>query len=353
MMIWEIMNRNRNPKSMRDVEIAVGFIKNRENGIIEQAIAQSSLSELLQPYGRQADFFLTFNLGYRSVLDIYLNQDEILTDDIVTSLSIALDSESYNLTTLLQTLELEYNPLDTISIKENIVTSSTYNANQIYDKVSTSKNISEIVTTADDTIQNGKQSEKHTENITDNKGLYTETGSETHNLGKIETSEQGTTGIGQQENSKTDTLTHAPYNSNNYSPKDKTTTSETLGARNDVSNKTSQTNPVTNSISSSNNISAHTDTIDRSTNITKDSVTDTRNNTTTQKPYSEDTETLSRNDKEDRNNNENKNRTLSGWQGIAPQDLIAKQRELANLSIIEYICKIVINTIANGFINAY
>lgn len=349
MKTWEMTKQT----TIRDVQADVGFIKNRENGIIEQAVNQSQLSEILQPYARQADFFLTFNLGYRSILDMYVFEKEILSDDIITSISIAIDAQGYNLDTILKTLDIEYNPLENMGITEQIITTATISANQIYDKVSMSKNISEIVTTANDTIQNGKQTEKHTENITDNKGLYTETGNETHNLGKIEMSEQGTTGIGQQANSKTDTLTHAPYNTNNYSPKDKTDISETLGARNDTSNKTSQTNPVTNSISSSNNVSAHTDTIDRDTTIIKDSVTDSRDNTTTQKPYSEDMETLSRNDKEDRKNNENKNRTLTGLQGIAPQDLIMKQRELANVSIVKCLCEIAINTIANGFITAF
>lgn len=349
MKTWEMMK----PKTIRDVQADVGFIKNRENGIIEQAVSQSQLSEILQPYARPADFFLTFNLGYRSILDMYVFEKQILSDDIITSISIAIDAQSYNLDTILKTLDVEYNPLENIGITEQVITTATICANQVYDKVSTSKNVSEIVTTIDNTIQNGKQTEKHSENITDSKGEYTETGIVTENLGKVEVATQTATGIGAQVNSKTDTLTHAAYNTNNYSPKDKTETNENIGLRNDTSDMTSQTNPVTNSTNNSNTISAHNDTIDRDITITKDSVTDTQNNTTTQKPYNEDTETLSRNDKEDRNNNENKNRTLTGLQGIAPQDLIMKQRELANVSIVKCLCEIVINTIANGFITAF
>lgn len=353
LMTWEMINQKCQMKTIRDVQEEIGFIKNRENGIIEQAVQQTEISELLMPYARKADFVLTFQLGYRSVLNMFLNSGQILTDDIITAITMALDSNSYNLETILCTLNLEYNPIENMSITEQIVTTSTINAHMIYDKVSTSKNIGEIQKTDTDTLENGAQKEKHTENITDAKGTFTETNTETQNLGKVDNAIHTLLTVGAQANITNSVQKHAPYNANEYSPRDKTDNTENIGERIDETNTTDQTNPITNTITNNINIPTHTDTIDRDITKTKENYTDIRTTHSTQNPYNE-TETINeRNDKQDRNQNDNKNRTLKGVQGISTQDLILKQRELANVNVVKSICDIVINTIANGFITAY
>lgn len=323
LMTWEMINQKCQIKTIHDVQEDVGFIKNRENGIIEQAIQQTEISELLMPYARKADFVLTFQLGYRSILNMFVDNGQILTDNIITAITMALDSNAYNLETILGTLDLDYNPIENMSITEQIVTTSTINANMMYDKISTSKNISEIQKTDTDTFNGGSR------NLTDN---------QTQNLGKIDRNLNTTYNKGEQENTKSDTLTHAPFNVNNYTAYDKTDTNETLGSSKDTETTNDITQNVKNATVTSTSYSAYTD---------------TRTIGSVQKPYDENTTINARNDKQDRKQNDNKNRTLKGVQGSSAQDLILKQREIANVNVVKCICNIVLNVIGNGFITAY
>lgn len=336
-----------------NVQTEIGFVKNRENGIIEQAVQQSEISELLISYARKADFRLTYDLGYRKILSTFLDNENILTDNIITAISVAIDSQSYNLKTILDTLDIDYNPINNINIGEQIITATTINANQLFDKVSTSKNISEISKNINDTINNGKQKETITETITDEKGAYSESNTETQNLGIIERAITKLTTNGAQVNSNTNTQTHAPYNTETYSARDKTSISENLGERIDQENVTDQTNPITNTIKDDKSITTHTDTITKNNTINKDSVNDTKESNITQNPYTEENETLERNDKQDENRNENKDRTLKGLQGKSAQELILIQRQLANIDVVRWLCEITVNTIGNGFIRAW
>lgn len=320
---WEMINQKCQMKTIRDVQEEVGFIKNRENGIIEQAIQQTEISELLIPYARKADFVLTFQLGYRSVLNMFVDTGQILTDDIITAITMALDSNAYNLETILGTLDLEYNPIENMSIREQIVTTSTINTNMMYDKVSTSKNIGEIQKNDTDTFKGGSR------NLNDN---------QTQNLGKIDRNLDTTYNNGEQENNSSETLTHAPFNVNQYTPYDKTDKNETLGASKNTETTSDVTQNVENTTVTSTSYSAYTD-----SRIVK----------SIQNPYDENTTINERNDKQDRQQNDNRNRTLKGVQGSSAQDLILKQREIANVNVVKRICDIVLNVIGNGFITAY
>lgn len=346
------MNQMKVP-TILSTQIEVGFIKNRENGIIEQAVEQSMLSDLLKSFSRTADFRLTYSLGYRKILTNFTENGTILTDNIITAISVAINSQAYNLQTVVDTLNLEYNPLDNINIKENIITSTTISANKLFDKISISKNISEINKNINDTIDSGKQKETITENITDEKGTYTENNTQTQNLGIVDRALTTITTTGSQVNNGTNTLTHAPYNSDNYTPKDKTSTQDTIGERIDQENVTDQTNPITNTIKDDKSIPTHKNTITKNNTINKDSFTDTKASNYTQSPYTENSDTLERNDKEENKRNDNRDRTLSGVQGKSAQELILLQRQLANIDIVKWLCDITVNTIATGFVTAW
>lgn len=343
----------KNAPTIQQAQSEVGFIKNRENGIIEQAVQQSEIADLLMPFSRKADFRLTFSLGYRELLTTFYEDDIIYSDNIITALSIAIDSQAYNLQTILETMNLEYNPIQNIDIGEQIVTTTTVSANKIYDNVSISKNISEISRDTNDTINSGKQKENVSETITDEKGVYTETNTETQNLGIIEKAITTLTTQGAQVNSGSNTLTHAAYNTANYSPKDKTSTQDNIGERIDQENVTDQTNPIKNTITEDKTVPLHTDTITKNNTINRDSVTDTKQSTFTQNPYTEDTKTAERNDKEDEKRNDNKDRNIKGLQGKSAQELILIQRQLADIDIVGLLCQITIDTICSGFIKAW
>lgn len=336
-----------------NVQAEVGFIFNHENGIIERAIEISELNEVLKSYGRKADFRLTFSLGYRKILYTFFDENGIDTDGIINAIAVAIDSQSYNLQTILSTMNADYNPIVNVNITEDIVNSSSISSKQMIDKISTSKNISEITHVNTSTINSGKQKETNTENIVDKKGTYTEMKNQTENLGKVEKAINEITTNGAQINSNTITETHAPYNTNTYSPRNKNETSDSIGERIDQIESTEQTNPTANTITTSTNVNEHTNNITRSGTINKDSFIDTKEDSYKQNPYNENDETLARSNMDNQNRNDSRNRKLQGLQGKSPQELLLLQRQLANVDIVKCLCEIVINTIGCGFIGAW
>lgn len=310
-------------QTIYDAQDAVGFVKNRENGIIEQAVEACALSERLSKYSRDADFSLLFQFGFRNLLSTFVDcPTGINTDNMIVALTALINSNAYNLETLLDTLDLEYEPLNTISVKELTVTTSTLSAHQMLDKISTSKNVGQ---------------DKTNETITDGKGAYSETYNDTENLGKVERAVGTVTTLGARNNSNTDTETKAVYNTDNYNPYLKHSVSETLGAQDNSENVTDQTNPVSNTSNGSKNVTAHTD------NITRE---------TTTQPRTDKTVTDARNNENDETKNGNTEKTKTGYENVLPQDTIEKQRALANVNITKCLVQMALETFASGFVIA-
>lgn len=285
--------------TIEELQEDVGLLKpDNPLGIVYQAVEYSAMYDLLKDYLVTVDFQLYYKYSNRYLLNKYhtafLKQNY---DKIKQAILYALLSEEYRLKTLIETTTLEYDPLESYDITETIVTTATISANIVKGQQQNKRDTSQIVTKDE-----GGNSMEYGEHVT---------------IGK------DTTDYGENKTVTNQTDKVSPYNNDTYKPAEQHDGTSTNQAHKDEvsTSKTSQTH--------------------------KDVGTD--NNTRTQEAFSVTDNLGQRKDKNDRNDDINKNRRAHGRYGyVATQALIKAERELADLSIVEEICKIVLRTICSA-----
>lgn len=309
---------------INELQEKAGLLDTNKTGIIYRSIAQSDMEELLSRYIEVADNHMYYKYGERILLRKY---DHAYVMDnlnyIESAIYYALKSEEYNLKTLIDTTELEYDPLDNYVINETIVTSTTISDKHIHGAQQDKRSISEIKTT-------GSNSD------TKQYGAINETGSNETTYGQVNDNTTQTTDYGERIENSTNTLTKSPYNDDQYHPKERTTTNDVKNAVKDSVNTLEQIDQHTDKVSTSKLTQARTD-------------SNSGSNNTTQAPYDITDAKGERTDTNDKNGDENKERNVHGRYGYTTtQSLIDAERNLANLNIAEKIIEIVLRTICNG-----
>ena len=189
--------------NMEMLQERAGLIET-DKGIVTQAINDTDLEILLSPFANTVDYQLFFSYANRLILGKYSRDNELNLPLLRKSIYHALKSNEYNLRTLIDTTNLEYDPIDNYEINETINTTNKGTDNTKYgEQVQiTSTTIGKF--DAETVYDLGKQ--KETRDVGIGEKSYTET---------IEHGDMTTTGsnnttntIAERNNTKTDKITY-------------------------------------------------------------------------------------------------------------------------------------------------
>ena len=294
-----------------DLQDKIGILNNN-HGIVYEAVQGTPLADLITNYIELADNDLYFNHTNRLLLSRYSENLDVDNLTLVKkAVYYSLASNEYNLKTLINSVTMDYNPLENYAIHETIDRETTLSSTRNYGESSSTveQNIGKskvIDTTSDDGL---------TETV--NSTIGSQTDSTTKN-------------IGARSQSTNNENTVSPFNSADYVPNSKTSGSVSDEAATDSENTTK---------------GARTDS--QTTETDPHTVTQT-----TESDAKTDTQTTTRSPKTDivtDSSNDKKTHELTGRYGfITTQSMIEAERNLANLNITRYISTIVVSTICEG-----
>ena len=294
-----------------DLQDKIGIINNN-HGIVYEAVQGTPLADLISDYIELADNDLYFNHTNRLLLNRYSENLDVDNLTLVKkAVYYSLASNEYNLKTLINSVNLEYNPLENYSIHETTEREET---------LSSTRNYGESTDTITQELGKGK-----VKDTTSDDGM-----TETINSTVGSHTDSTTKNIGARSQSTNTENTVSPYNSAEYVPNSKnvgsvsdqaTTDSEntTVGARTD--SQTTATDPHT--VTQTTETDAKTDKETKVRSPRQDTISDT--------------------------NKDTKSHDLTGRYGfITTQSMVEAERNLANLNITNYISTIVVSTICEG-----
>lgn len=334
--------------TIEELQDKAGLLATNKTGIIYRSVAQSDLEDLLKDYIETADFHMYYDYGNRLLTRRY--EHAYVMDNlnyIESAIYYALKSNEYRLQTLITSTELDYNPIDNYAITESIVTTATIASNSVRGAQENNKNIGQITTT--DKGTNSKQHGAISENGTNNTtyGAVSETGSENTKYGQATVDGVQTTDYGTRTESGNDTMTKSVFNDNDYQPYEKHITQNTKQSVQDTVTNNEIAQEHTDTVSTSKSVNERTDTNTTSKTINARTDSDSINMTKTQNAYDIKDNLGERTDNENRKDNIDRQRKVNGRYGYtSTQALIQAERDIANLSIVEEIIKIVLKTIA-------
>ena len=379
--------------SLEELQETVGILET-DQGIVYLSLLDTDLYDLLEPYIATVDYRLYFDFCHRIVIKKYAKMVSTSKLSLLKkSVYYALKGEEYNLRTLINTTNLDYNPLENYELHETVVTTASIAGNIKYGEVvQIGKKEADpygIVTTTSYSMD-----KLHIEKDMPERQTHTTT---TYSKEDDTTIRSTTSEIGEQKNNKTDSIAYSQqevdntettnvgkretlsnsehqvsaYNTTDYQPSytdtnnsatqptidsttGKTTThahtdshtiNETLGERADSTDETTNTIKEAHNTDELVHVSAiqDTDTHTHDPHQTAENQQigkQTANTTnTTQEHETDNTQ------KEDGN----KQRDLHGRYGFnTVQTMIESERRLANLNIADRIIDIVIHTICEG-----
>lgn len=257
-------------------------------GVVYQALENTDLYELLSSYIETVDYRLYLDYANRIVIGKYYKYDKeqqtIQYKDSLIKKAVyyALKGEEYNLRTLINSTNFEYDPLNNYMMEEEVKGTTSIGAYTMYGEHVTNgttsygsfvdetvENIGEAVVnkeiskpeyTTMKTINHGTIDKEFTRDETLTTGDHTDTlnhikGSESdsHNtvsdIGTIVTDTSNTSNIGERNNSTSNESKVSAYNTTTYQPKDSNTGS-------------SITQSTTDSDNGKTTVNGHTDTVD-------------------------------------------------------------------------------------------
>lgn len=297
--------------TLNDLQNKLGILDSN-HGIVYEAVQGTPLQDLLENFIELADYDLYFNYTNRLLLSRY--SDNIDVDNITLvkkAVYYSLASNEYNLKTLINSVNLDYNPIENYAIHETTEREET---------LSSTRNYGESTATITQELGKGKVID-----TTADDGMKEVT---TSKIGSQ--SDSTTKNIGARSQSTNNENTTSPYNSADYVPNSKNvgsvsdqaatdTENITKGARDDSS--TTETDPHT--VTQTTETDAKTDKETKVRSPRQDTIADT--------------------------NKDKKSRDLTGRYGfITTQSMVEAERNLANLNITNYISTIVVSTICEG-----
>ena len=297
--------------TLNDLQNKLGILDSN-HGIVYEAVQGTPLQDLLTNFIELADYDLYFNYTNRLLLSRY--SDNIDADNlslVKKAVYYSLASNEYNLKTLINSVNLDYNPIENYAIHETTEREET---------LSSTRNYGESTATITQELGKGK--------VTD---TTADDGMKEVTTSKIGSQSDSTTkNIGARSQSTNTENTTSPYNSADYVPNSKNvgsvsdqaatdTENITKGARDDSS--TTETDPHT--VTQTTETDAKTDKETKVRSPRQDTIADT--------------------------NKDKKSRDLTGRYGfITTQSMVEAERNLANLNITNYISTIVVSTICEG-----
>lgn len=379
--------------NLEELQEKVGLLEN-DQGIVYLSLFNTDLYDLLSPYIETVDYRLYFDFANRIVIGKYEKAVSTSKLSILKkAIYYALKGEEYNLKTLINTTNLDYNPLENYKLHETIVSTSSISAlmkyGQMQENTHSSKTPYDIVTSTSygsDVMSIQKSMPKRQETTLSTIGARNE---------NVNTNSTITTGA--QDNIKTDKISYAEleknitetnnqgertsqdnsehtvsaYNAGDYQPSNKDTTNNTTNAvtdtktTNDVTNAHIDMHDITDNLGEridkkeENVITKKEETFDqvvKTVSEITDVDTHTRNPRTdneTQKIGQQENNisatTLEHENENKQNEDGNRQRDLHGRYGFnTVQTMIESERKLANLNISDKIIDIIIHTICEG-----
>lgn len=375
-------------------------LENTDEGVVSQAINMTDLYDLLKPYLSTVDYILYFDHGERIIRKQFVKRStEPVTDfepneaRLKKAIYYALKGSQYELQTLIDTTNIEYDPLENYYIKETIARTSSISGfteygeqnrtgttsygsfvNETITEVgegSTTKEISKPEYTTLKTLNHGTVEKEFTKDQTLTTGSHTDT--LTHNQGAESDTHETVFDKG-KESSTTNSMaenTVSAYNTSDYQPNSKNTGNETvsnagymdttnvtdnIGERQDkdtniygervdkvVANDSEKTIGYVDSETM--HYSEMTD-IDTTKEAPR---TTTATNTQNPHEVNQEQKTAEHRDDTGETGQIDTNREVRGRYGYTTiQAMLQAQRELANLSIVNRIVEIVLRAITEG-----
>lgn len=241
-------------------------------GVLYQSIENTDLYTMLEPYIETVDYRLYFDYANRIVIGKFYKVNrqtsEVNYKDSLIKKAVyyALKGEEYNLRTLINSMNLEYNPLDNYYMDEEIVGTTSVGAYTMYGKHVTNgttsygsfvnetveelgegtikKEISKPEYTTLKTINHGTIEKEFSKDETLTTGDHTDTinrikGNEVDehetivDYGTIVTDTSDTSNIGERNNTTSNENKVSAYNTTTYQPKDNSTGSNVTQATTD------------------------------------------------------------------------------------------------------------------------
>lgn len=370
-------------------------ILDTDAGIVTEAIHNTDLEDLLEPFLATVDYQLYFNYGNRIVIGKYINHKtfEPNIELLKKSIYYALKGNEYNLKTLIDTLNLDYDPINNYEVHETIETenkgkdtlkygdtSQTTTSSISAFGVETIDNIGESTETRNvgmgekqytQNTEHGTVSKEFTYDTTQTTGTQDNTKTDNIEYGKTNEDRTLTSNKGERSGNGGEEVKVSAYNVNTYQPSTNTTnsTSQKAYIDKDVENKTSDSHTDTHTITENLGERAdtktgtdkektigYTDTITYKSSPYDDTDTITKNphvNTQirNEKPHNKTSQTDAKahEDSKDHEDTGKRQRDLKGRYGFTTvQSMIEAERGLANLNMAERILVIVLHQICEG-----
>lgn len=257
--------------NITDLQTHLG-IMDTDRGIISLSVSDTDLEGLLEPFTGLADMTLLYNYSLRELripFSYALSQGNI--SYIKKAVYTALKTEEYNLSTLINTMKLDYNPIENYYIKEDILTTTTISQNMKIGELTTARTtsygslVTETIDSDDEykinkgvslegreTIEtyNHGQVKKNivrdesttkgnqTDMLTKNIGERTDRVENEMQYGQAETTNHSQTEYGTQTTNGETENTTSPYNVSDYKPKEKSVTESTISQHTDTTDST-------------------------------------------------------------------------------------------------------------------
>lgn len=379
--------------NLEELQENIGFLDS-EQGIVYLSLVDTDLWELLEQYVYTVDYRLYFDFANRIVIGKYAKMVSTSKLSLLKkSIYYALKGEEYNLKTLINTTNLDYNPLENYELHENIVTTASIAGNIKYgefiindafskdpitntNKESHGEFVEEIlkdlperqsktifskgerVESVNDKTTFKTEDQTNNETDTTEYGFTSESKVDTKILGKRDSTSNTESKI-----SAYDTSAYQPDNTSNTTNveqsvtdkdtidttqeehTDTTTKNSTIGAKNETTEKNVTTTTDETADTEITTLQAYNDTdththkahdIDYTTNLGAEKTTNTRTNQEHETTNTEDSD-------------KKVERDLHGRYGFnTVQTMIESERRLANLNISDKIIDIVVHTICEG-----
>lgn len=262
--MWSMYPNLFRPKNLESLQDYFQLTET-DTGVAYQSVFNTDLFELLKPYLETVDYRLYFDYANRIILGKFIKHyaeaESTFKDSLIKkAVYHALKGEEYNLRTLIETTNFNYEPLENYYIKENIVTTASISSAIVHGELNTtgttnygsfvSETVDEIgeakkttelskpeynvlktmnhgtVTkefTKDETITDGN----HTDNFTHTKGTETDEHETILDKGTVVTDKEDTNNIGKRKNVIGTEEKVSAYNSNTYQPNTDTNTTNT------------------------------------------------------------------------------------------------------------------------------
>lgn len=379
--------------NLETLQERVGLLET-DSGIVTEAIHDTDLETLLEPFLTTVDYQLYFNYGNRIVIGKYIKQTGELNIELLKkSVYYALKGNEYNLKTLIDTLNLDYDPINNYEVHETVETQNSGNDILKYGEKSqvTTASISAFGVEITDeigeaveqrevglgekqyiqTTNHGTITKEIEHNTTQTTGAQQNSKTDEINYGNTSEDKTVTSNRGARSSSGGEEIKVSAYNVNTYQPSTDTTNNSTQQAYvdSDVENKTANAHTDTHNITENlgeradkktgtdtETIEGYIDTVNYKSNPYDDTDTVTKQahtnkQTRNEQPHNKASKTDSseHEDTKEHTDTGKRQRDLKGRYGFTTvQSMIEAERKLANLNMAERILIIVLHQICEG-----